>query len=422
MFKNGIIIFLLFILWNSQARAVEISSNPAATNVTTGSGALQKAIEKSLDIKDNHGIMFSGAWISDIDQIIAGGVPDKKRFSANSLLLLGLNVDANKMSGWEGALFSVQFLQFNGQETNNEAGTIQGYNSLPGPLPLDRSELYQLWYRQELFDKKIVFRIGKTVPTFDFNNVIKPVPLTDINIPGVTSLIYTPIFVNTTMLGVLPGYYNSAYGGSLTYAATKEWYINLGIFDGSEAQGIQTGIRVGPVFDGVFYIAELGHDWLLGEEKKPGNFAVGAWHQQGAITATSPNLSENSASGVYLFGTQRLWYRNPGIDVSGLSGFYQYGINNSDVLPMQQFIGAGFTAFGLIGSRLDDSLGAGLAFSWLNEDRFSRRTELMLQAYYQAEVTSILYIEPVLSFIPTPGGGSDLPRAFAGTLRLILLF
>jgi carbohydrate-selective porin OprB len=51
---------------------------------------------------------------------------------------------------------------------------VQGYNSQPGPQPLNRSELYPLWYWQSLFDGRIVFRIGKQVPTFDFDNVAAP--------------------------------------------------------------------------------------------------------------------------------------------------------------------------------------------------------------------------------------------------------
>ena len=37
-------------------------------------------------------------------------------------------------------------------------------------------------------------------------------------------------------------------------------------------------------------------------------------------------------NGVYLFGSQRLWFRNPDVDSSGVSGFYQFGANNSDAL------------------------------------------------------------------------------------------
>jgi len=48
-------------------------------------------------------------------------------------------------------------MQFNGQPTNEQAGSVQGYISLEGPEPLDRSEFNELWWRQELFDEKLIF-------------------------------------------------------------------------------------------------------------------------------------------------------------------------------------------------------------------------------------------------------------------------
>lgn len=403
-----------------EAESNSISANPAATNILAGSAALQKIIEKQLGITNNHGIRIGGAWMADVDQLFTGGVPDADRFSANSSFQLSFSVDGKKMAGWKGSLFDAELLQFNGENTNGEAGVVQGYNSLPGSPPLNRTELYQLWYRQELFDQKFIFRIGKTVPTYNFNNVVKPVPISYHNIPAVTGLIYTPIFVNSTMLGVLPGYYNSAYGLELTFAPNNDWYLSIAGYDGSQAQGKQTGTHAWPIFNGsYFYIGETGFSWLLGENKKPGNFAVGLWHEDGPVQ--NGDLSEENASGVYLFGSQRLWYKHPGENYSGISSFYQYGINNSDVLRMQQYVGAGLTAFGLVPYRFADSFGAGFALSWLNQDIFSRKTELMFQTYYQAKIINNVYLEPVLSYIPTPGDEKNLPAALAGTLRAVIL-
>ncbi len=145
----------------------------------------------------------------------------------------------------------MEFLEFNGQKTNEQAGTIQGYNSLPGAPPLNRFEIYKLWFRQELFQKKLFIRIGKTVPSMDFNNVSKPIPMQNekLFIPAVTGLIYT-----------------------------------------------------------------------------------------------------------------------------------------------------------------------------LNQHSFSRRTELMYQAYYQAQVLKALYLEPALTYIPTPGASPQFSSAWTGTLRAIVLF
>ena len=85
-------------------------------------------------------------------------------------------------------------------------------------------------------------------------------------------------------------------------------------------------------------------------------------------------------------------------------------------------MGGGLTGFGLIRNRLNDSMGIGAALSWLNQNSFTRRTELMFQTYYQVQMMKDLYLEPVLSYIPTPGAGTNLNPAWAGTLRAIVLF
>ena len=221
------------------------------------------------------------------------------------------------------------------------------------------------------------------------------------------------------MLGVIPGFYNTAYGITVNFTPIKSWYLSYGVYDGNAAKGVQTGLT-GPTFNGsYFHIGEMGGDWLIGKNRLPGTMGVGIWHQTSLLL--QPPLSEEGASGLYAFGSQRLWYRNPGYDISGISAFYQYGINNSSVLPMKQFVGAGLTAFGLVANRADDSMGIGTALSWLNQKSFERPTELMYQIYYQAKVLKAVYIEPALSYIPTPGASPSLSPAWAGTLRAIVL-
>lgn len=402
--------------------ASSISSNPAAVNVGTGSGILQQYVEKKFAIQDTHGISVQGAWMGDANSLFGGGIPQAKDLTYNSALLLDLTIDTEHFNGWRGGLFSAQFLQQNAQNTNGQAGVIQGYNSLPDVAPYNRSELYALWFRQALFDDALFIRVGKTITTLDFNNVVKPVQLSrgDPNIPAVTSLIYTPIFINPAVDGLMPGYTNTAYGLTATYTPIKSWYASYGIYDGNLASGKQTGLT-GPTFNGnYFQVGETGSAWLLGSDRKPGTVGVGLWHQTGLIK--QGNLTERGSTGAYLFGSQRLWYRHPGRDTSGVSGFYQYGINNSRVLPMKQSVGAGLTAFGLIANRDSDSLGAGVSLAWLNQRVTNRKKEFMFQIYYQAKLFKTIYLEPVLSYIPNPGQSRQLGPATAGTLRAIVLF
>lgn len=403
----------------------QVSADPGAVDVKTGSGALQDSIDAKLGIEDNHGIYFGGLWVADTNALLAGGVPDAKKWTSDNLFILDATADLQKLINWRDGKIGAEFLQFNSQDPNGQAGSIQGYNGLPGMQPLNRSELYQLWYNQKLFDHKLSIRVGKVVPTADFNNVSKPFYLNDSQLEAASTsgLIYTPLFINPTTMGVMPGYYNSAYGVTVKIKPVKNWYLSLGGYDGSLAEGVQTGTEVWPSFDNsYFYIAETGTKWLLSDNAYPGSIGVGAWQQTGSITSDSPELSENGALGTYLFGAQRLWYHSPGIDSSGISGFYQYGISNSDVLPMNRYIGGGLTALGLIPHRINDSVGAGVAYSWLNQSIFDRETELMFQGYYQALLMKNIYLEPALSFIPAPGASTTIPATWTGTLRLIVLF
>jgi porin len=187
--------------------AVAIAANPAAVNIVTGSGVLAQ----KLGLPSDSGVFLGGAWVGNGNYLFSGG-ESPGRASFNNLFVANLTLDLARLAHIPGAQFDVEFLNFAGQPSNREAGTVTGYNGLTGQPPLTRSELYELWWRQSLFDDRVIVRVGKSVPTYDFNNVTRALKTTEqsLAIPAVTSLIYTPIFVNPTILGNLPGYYNSA--------------------------------------------------------------------------------------------------------------------------------------------------------------------------------------------------------------------
>ena len=283
-----------------------VSGNPAATNILAGTGALGRFVGFDKD----SGVRIGGFWVGDGSGILAGG-RNNGAWVFNGLTIADVSLDTEKLGGWRGGMFDIQFLQYTGQVTNNLAGAFPGFNSLEVTPPLVRQELYQLWYRQTLFDDKLIIRIGKSVPTFDFGNVVKPATVGDPTtaIPAVSSLIYTPIFVNPTMLGVIPGYYNSAAGVTVTVAPTERTYMSYGFYDGSGAIGKQTGLE-GPHFNGhYFHIGEVGFTYRAGPQRKPGNIGVGVWGQTGMLKAVD-NAMVPGAQGVYLFGTRRLWFQH----------------------------------------------------------------------------------------------------------------
>lgn len=414
-----LILLSLFGIVYSEEAALGISSNPSTVNIFPGTGELGQWLFKQ---EGPTGVRLGGVWVADGNAIVSGGA-DLGRWSGNNLVVVGLDLDFEQLQWWKGGSFGSAFLQFNGMNSNARAGSVQGFDSLSVVPPFEnRSELYELWLRQTFFDNKLVLRVGKTVPTYDFNNVIRPVPVQDasLEIPGVTGLLFTPAFINPVNIGVMPGYYNSAYGITANFAPNEHIYLSLGGYDGNLARGVQTGLKLGPQFNGYYFlVSEVGASWLSGEHRKPGNVAVGAWVQTGKLSI--PNVVEqNGAQGLYLFGAQRLWFAHPKQDASGISMYWQLGYNHAKTLPMNRFIGAGFTGFAL--TRPKDSFGFGAALSWLNKRLFQRKTELMFQGYYQAHLWHSTYLEPVISYIPTPGGSKHLPQTLIATIQVINLF
>ena len=142
-----------------------------------------------------------------MEMLYLRGGADLGTFSGNNLAVIGIDLDSEKLKLWKGGSLGVALLQFNGMNSNERAGSVQGFDSLPGPSPLNRTELYEIWVRQEFLDKKLIVRVGKTIPTYDFNNVLRPVPVQEKarDIPSVSGLLYTPIFINPVNIGVMPG-------------------------------------------------------------------------------------------------------------------------------------------------------------------------------------------------------------------------
>ena len=400
----------------------QIAGNPGAVNVAAGSGALGEL----LGFGAQSGVRLGGVLVSNANVLLSGGTAHGAT-SFNNLLVADLELDLDTLARIPGASVGAALLRFDGQPSNQQAGIVAGYNGLPGPRPLDRTELYELWWRQSLFAEALVLRFGKLVPTNDFGNVVRPVPVQDLSlqIPAVSGLIYTPIFVNPTILGALPGYYNSAYGVTATITPIRRLYLSLGIYDGNLARGEQTGLRATPEFDAYrFQIAEIGTAWLLGAEHLPGAFAIGAWDQTGRLGVSGPDgtITQDETSGAYLFASQRLWRGAQAGDARGVSGFVQLGANDSRTMIASRYVGFGLTAFGIIPGRPGDSIGAGLAWSWLNRRLGFRAEEALLQIYDQIHVAGPLYLQPALSFAPTPGERTADGPVTACTVQSTILF
>lgn len=404
-------------------KGVGVSSNPSPGD-HIGTGYLGNKLFKLVTGKENNtGFTLEGLWILDSNQLITGGKPCTKKGTINNLFQLELLFDSGKAKKWKGGLFAIEYLQLNGAATNHNAGLVQGFEGLIQSSPLSRTNLYAWWYRQELLDGSLIFRIGKSTPNSDFNCVNRLFPINDKRISPVASgLIYGTIFTQGSLSGFMPSYYNSALGASVFYFPTKNFYVSAGGYDGNKARGKQTGIETPRLNGYYFLISESGYSWS--NAYLPGRIAIGVWRQTGKLTLEKGDktITQNGAYGVYLYGSQRLWWKDKEHANSGIVAFFQLGLNNSKTHSIDKFLGLGTTAYGLIPGRLKDSFGFGLSLAGLNEKKEPRSTEWMFQSYYQCCIFKTYYIEPVISYIPKPGADKDLPQTLAGTIRVLANF
>jgi porin len=414
------------------------AANPRAASGFLGSGLLGH----KLGFSDQSGISIGGILLGSGNWLISGGV---NPHSTGGTVALGLHasVDTEKAFGLPGGKFGAQFGAWTGhRDVNGDAGTVQLYNSVATAPPFDRYELLQLWWRQKLFNDKFIFKVGKINASGDFGSVLTPVPLSEPNLRDwtISGLVMVPPAENPTMFGRLPSLPNTAYGAEVTIAPTRQLYISYGIFDGNNARGIQTGLNAGPHVNSYkFHIGEIGYDWRLGSQGKPGLAGIGVWGQTGQLL--TPNRTfENGATGFYTFANQRLWYRHPGKDPSGVIAYAQYGYTNSNSAEVKQHAGFGLTGVGLVPGRPKDSIGVGVAWSRMNRSPFAgaffspnvtsastalRNSELMSQIYYQVVLVVVpwtLVLDIAYTYIPTPGERPDFPAAHGLTVQVVALF
>ena len=167
---------------------------------------------------------------------------------------------------------------------------------------------------------------------------------------------------------------------------------------------------------------ESGYSWS--NAKLPGRVAVGLWQQTEKLTLDTEHesISQQGAHGIYLYASQRLWWKDKEHTNSGVVTYLQLGMNNTKTLPINKFLGWGLSAYGLVSRRLKDSFGLGMSFAGLNKKSEPRSNELMFQAYYQCYLLHSCYLEPVISYIPNPGAKKDLHQTWAATLRMLVHF
>ncbi len=393
------------------SRAAEpASANPLEWEYLTGNWfGLRDALREQ-------GIDPQGSIIIDWSHNCRGGLRTRSS-TLRHLLDLNLTLDLDRLVGVPGGTFFVQFLHHHGPDSSTiDTGDFQVYSNIDAD---GRTELAQLWYRQDFFDGLLGVKFGKSEANDDFAFVDHG-----------AAFIHSSPGVSPTVLE-FPTYPDTAVGVILFVNPTDFLYANVGLFDGALHEGHLTGEHAGETFFGQpadwFVIGELGVTWEFADGCV-GRLGVGGWGHTGDFT-TFAGQNESGTAGWYLVLDQTLYCEQPDDETNaqGLGLFFQLAGADEEVAEVDLHCGIGVQYVGLLPSRDDDIVGVMVSYVHFSAPArqvaaFTQDYEMAFELFYKLQLTPWLALQPDLQYIKNPGGNQLLRDAVVATLRIEATF
>jgi porin len=392
------------------ATPVEPSGNPLEWDHLTGNwfGARDALAVAGIDIQ--------ASVIMDVSRNFQGGLrTDGSTF--RHLFDLNVTLDLETLIGLQGGTVFADFYNHNGPDSSAvDTGDFQAYSNIDAD---GRTELAELWYRQDLFDGRVGIKVGKVEANADFAYVEH----------GGEFIHSSPGFSPTIL--AFPSYPDPATA-VIVFTHLCDWlYANVGLFDGALQEGYLTGTRGPGTFLGkpadLFAIGEAGLLWELAGGK-PGRLGVGGWGHTGTFDRFDGGTDHGTA-GWYVVLDQVLTREQPEVenDEQGLAMFAQLAGSDDDVAEADWHVGCGCRYVGLLPTRDDDITGVMASYVHFSDPAraagvFDEDYELAIEAFHRVQVTPWIALKPDLQYIVNPGGDADVNDAVVGTLRIEVVF
>ena len=160
--------------------------------------------------------------------------------------------------------------------------------------------------------------------------------------------------------------------------------------------------------------------WKLAANKMGGELTAGQWFHTGAFQLYSGGHRQD-AHGFYGYLDQTLWKFSRSANTARIGAFAQYAWADDRLTEIDQNISGGLRGHGLIPGRTDDDLG--ISATWAHISPYAQTPhsfELSIEAFYSAQVTPWLSIQPDLQYIVNPGGAYS--NAMVATVQMAIQF
>lgn len=388
----------------------------------------------------DHGLTVGLTEISEMLGNVSGG--QRQGFDYMGRTELAVDLDLEKIAGWQGALIHANGYQIHGRGLT---GHNLGGNMLdPSNIEATRTtRLFDAYLQQSLFDDKLSIRLGQIAADDEF----------------LTSQ-YSANFINGTFgwAGIMaanlpsggPAYPLATPGIRVKYSPTEQLSWQTAVFNGDPAGSLsgnanaQIRNRAGTTFStnrDLFAITEGAYALPADKEagELPGTVKLGGWYHSarfndfrtdangGRIGATGADPRKDINNyGLYAV-IDKMLIAKPDTDDQGLSGFFRIAGAPDDRNLVSFYFDTGLNYKGPFEGR--DSDIAGIAFSFakvgasaVDQDKDYNRAnpgatrpvrdyEAVIELTYQYAVAPWWTLQPDAQYIIHPAGYAASPTA-----------
>jgi porin len=333
-----------------------------------------------------------------------------------------LDADLEKLIGLKGG--SVYMLTEGGwSEGINEDSVGSVFNTNAVAFGDKSIDIVQLWYQQFLGQgETFAILIGKIDLTgaveclgcpasFDGNRYANDETMQFLN----------GAFVNNPSIP----FPNQGLGIMLLYNPIEPWYASFGVAD-SQADRGSTGFNT--TFDGEDNYISIFETGILpkfdsGNGPLDGAYRFGVWYDRLPKEILEDENARREDTGFYLSFDQMLMNENKDAnDSQGLGAFARYGYSNHASTDVKQFISGGVQYRGLFEGRDDDVIAAAIGYGILPDNgEFTKDSETVYEAYYNAQITKWLHLTPDIQYIHHPAE-ADATDALVIGARVLMFF
>lgn len=386
------------------------------------------------------GVDFEVQYFAEVWGNTTGGIRTGAVYTG--LGQAALQLDFDKLVGWEGASFYTRWLWISGRDASEDlvgnmftVSNIAGFNTFRN---------IELWLQQNFWEDKFSLRAGQLAADSEFM-------ISEYGSLFINGTFGWPAFIYMNVPNGGPGYPMGAPGIRLAIEPVEGLTFLAAVFQGDvfEQNVNRHGFRWRLDADqGFLWLSEL--QWAVNQEpdsnQLPGTYKAGAWFDSGDIPSPDNEKMYWGDYGVY-FVIDQMLYREP-LDGAaslskaraaepaspqnqGLGSFARFAFSPADRNFLGFYFDAGLTYQGLVPTRDNDQLGIALGYGQLSGPAANQlRTdggkdpgyELVLEITYAAEITPWLAIQPDIQFILHPGGDRSLNNALVVGGRMTVTF